>query len=75
VERFAADLKAVARRLPARLVRAILLRPQPGPVPEAVYDLAVGHPVEVPGGSLAIEIVTEQPNGTYDLVPHVLGVP
>ncbi|MCI4335744.1 MAG: hypothetical protein L3K17_00900 [Thermoplasmata archaeon] len=75
VARFASDLQSIARRLPARLVRAILLRPQPGPVSEAVYDLAVGHPVEVPGGPVAIEIVTEQPNGTYDLVPHVLGVP
>lgn len=75
IERFAADVRAAARRLPARVVRAILLRPTAGPVPEAVYDLAVGHPVDVPGGTVTVEIVTEQANGTYDLVPHVVGVP
>ena len=75
IDRFAHDVRAVAKRLPARVARAILLRPKPGAVPEAVYDLAVGHPVEVPGGSVTVEIVTEQPNGTYDLVPHILGVP
>lgn len=75
ITQMAQDVRAAARRLPARVVRAILLRPTPGPVPEAVYDLAVGHPVDVPGGALTVEIVTEQANGTYDLVPHIVGVP
>jgi len=75
VERYAEELRRVARRLPGRLRRAILLRVHPVPIPEAVYEYAVGHPLDLPGGPVPIEIVSEEANGTYDLVPHVLGVP
>jgi hypothetical protein len=59
--------------------RLILLRPQPSPLPEEAYEYAVGHPV-VLGGRLArhrasLEVITENPDGTYDFVPRVLGVP
>lgn len=75
VDAFAREVRAAARRLPARLRRAILLRVHPVPIPEAVYEYAVGHPLDLPGGPVPIEIVSEEANGTYDLVPHVLGVP
>ncbi|HZY92244.1 MAG TPA: hypothetical protein VFG07_05685 [Thermoplasmata archaeon] len=75
LERFGDDVRAFSRKLPARVVRTILLRVGGPPLPEAVYDYAVGHPLEVRGGRAALEIVTEQADGTYDFVPHVLGVP
>jgi hypothetical protein len=75
LDRFAQELRAVAKKLPARVSRAILLRPHAGPLPEAVYDYAVGHPIEMGESRIAVEIVTEQPDGTYDFIPHVLGVP
>jgi len=73
------DAVLSASSLEGRLVRIILLRPEPGPLAEEVYDYAVGHPVEVPWGfgrrRATLEIVTENANGTYDFVPHVLAVP
>jgi hypothetical protein len=75
LDSFSRELKSVARRLPGRLVRAILLRTRADPIPEPVYDFVVGHPVEIGHDRVAIEIVTEQADGTYDFVPHVLGVP
>jgi hypothetical protein len=73
------DAILAAPSLESRLVRIILLRPQPGPIPSEVYDYTVGHPVHVPWGfgrhRATLEIVTENPSGTYDFVPHVLAVP
>jgi hypothetical protein len=68
--------QAAFRGAPLRL---ILLRPQPAPLPEDAYEYAVGHPV-VFGRRLArhrasLEVITENPDGTYDFVPRVLGVP
>ena len=74
-----ADAILSAPSLEGRLARIILLRTQPIPLPEEVYDYAVGHPVQVPWGfgshRATIEIITENPDGTYDFVPHVLAVP
>jgi hypothetical protein len=75
LERFASEVGAVAARLPAQVRRAILLRAHPVPIPEEVYDRAVGRRIPVRGGSVALEIISENADGTYDLVPHVLGVP
>lgn len=75
LDRFAAELRAAAARCPGRVVRAILLRPPAGPMPEAVYEYSVGHPVELGHGRVAIELITEGADGSYDFVPHVLGVP
>jgi hypothetical protein len=75
LDRFAEDVAAASRKLPSQVRRAVLLRVHPVPISEPVHDFAVGHPIEVRGGRVAIEIVSEQPDGTYDLVPHVLGVP
>ena len=74
------DALAAARgNLEGRLARVILLRTSAAPLPEDVYEYAVGHPVFAPRGSgrdrVTLEIVSEKPNGTYDFVPHVLGVP
>lgn len=60
-------------------LRLILLRPQTAPLPEDAYEYAVGHPV-VLGNRLArhratLEVITENPDGTYDFVPRVLGIP
>jgi hypothetical protein len=75
LERFAADVGAAAKQLPARVARAILLRLHPEPMAEPIYEYAVGHPLAVPGGTVAVEVISEQTDGTYDLVPHVIGVP
>ncbi|MCI4363738.1 MAG: hypothetical protein L3K13_05475 [Thermoplasmata archaeon] len=75
LERFAGELRTVAPRLGGRLVRAILLRANPAPLGEPVYEYAVGHPVDLRGSHVAIEIITENADGSYDFVPHVLGVP
>lgn len=75
VDRFAEEVSAVAARLPAQVRRAILLRVHPEPMPDGVYDRAIGRRIPVKGGSVPLEIVSENPDGTYDLVPHVLGVP
>jgi hypothetical protein len=75
LDRYAADVRAVARKLPSRVARVLLLRPQAGALAEGVYDYAVGHPIDIGRSKVAIEIVTEQPDGTYDFIPHVLGVP
>ena len=65
--------------LEGRLSRVILLRSGSVPLPEDVYEYAVGHPVTVPWGfrreRVTLEIISENPGGTYDFVPHVLGVP
>lgn len=70
------ETRAAFRGAPIRL---ILLRPQPAAIPEDAYEYAVGHPVLL-GGRFArhrasLEIITESPDGTYDFVPRVLGVP
>jgi hypothetical protein len=75
LEQFAEDVVRASKRLPARVTRALLVRLHPEPITESVHDFAVGHPVSVPGGQIAVEIVSEQSDGTYDLVPHILGVP
>jgi hypothetical protein len=75
LERFAGELKGVASRLPGQLVRAILLRAHSTPIAEPVYEYAVGHPVDLRHGRVALEIITENADGSYDFVPHVLGVP
>jgi hypothetical protein len=79
LQQLEADVQAVAARLPGAPARVILLRTSPDPLPQEVYDFALGHPVEFSRGlgryRAAIEIITEHADGTYDLVPHVLGVP
>ncbi len=76
LDRFGRTAVGVARKLGGRLRRAILLRLRSGPMDDAVYERAVRHPVEVPGGpAVPIEVITELDDGTYDLVPHVIGVP
>ncbi|HZY71290.1 MAG TPA: hypothetical protein VFF67_09995 [Thermoplasmata archaeon] len=79
LRRLEADAQAVAARLPARIVRLILLRPRTGPLPEDAYEYAVGHAVELRHGTgrsrAQLEVISENPDGTYDFVPHVLGVP
>ncbi len=75
LDRFADEVTAVSARLPARVQRTILLRVHPEPLPDGVYDRAVGRPIPVRGGNAALEIISENADGTYDLVPHVLGVP
>ncbi len=79
LEGFARDVAAVAPHLEGLPARAILLRTHPGPLADAVYDYAVGHPVTVGHGftraRCSLEIVSENSDGTYDLIPYVLGVP
>jgi hypothetical protein len=79
VQRFEADAMALAPHLPGRLVRMIVLRTAPGPIPDAVYDYVVAHPIRVAWGwqrtPASVELITENPDGTYDVVPHVLGIP
>jgi hypothetical protein len=79
LEQFAAEVAAVSRTLEALPVRAILLRVHPVPLIEPVYDYAVGHPIAVrhgfTEGRCTLEIISENPNGTYDFVPLVLGFP
>ncbi len=79
LRRLEADGAAAAARLPGQLVRLILLRPRPVPLPEDVYEYAVGHPFEVrrgfATGRVALQVITENPDGTYEFVPHVLGEP
>ncbi len=77
VSEFARDVAGVARRLPARPSRAILLRPATAePMAEAVRAL-VGAPAAGTGArpGAAIEIISERSDGTYDLVPPVVGIP
>lgn len=73
------DVLAAAPHLEGQVVRAILLRSKPVPLPEDVYEYAVGHPVEPrhrgADGRINLEIITENADGTYDFVPQVLGVP
>src|SRR5207245_4961250 len=45
LERLEHDVESVARRMDSLPVRAILLRTKPIPIPEEVYEFAVGHPV------------------------------
>ncbi|MCI4352611.1 MAG: hypothetical protein L3K14_04405 [Thermoplasmata archaeon] len=73
------DTQAAALGLAAAPARIILLRTTGGPLAEEVYDYAVGHPVFVRWGTrrvrLNLEIISENADGTYDFVPHVLGMP
>jgi hypothetical protein len=77
--RLAEDAQAVVGRLAAVPVRLILLRTGAIPLPEDVYEWAVGRPAFLSRGfsryRVATEIITEGPDGTYDFVPYVLGVP
>jgi hypothetical protein len=77
--RLADDAQAVVGRLSAAPVRLILLRTGTVPLPEDVYEWAVGRPAFLARGfaryRVATEIITEGPDGTYDFVPYVLGVP
>jgi hypothetical protein len=79
LRRFESEVAAAAPGLEGRVARLILLRTNPVPLPQEVYEYAVGHPIYVPWGfgrhRVTIEIISENPNGTYDFVPHVLGVP
>jgi hypothetical protein len=74
-----ADVSAVAPRLPGAPARVILLRTRTDPLPQDAYDYALGHPLEIRRGighyRTSLEVVTENADGTYDFVPHVLGVP
>jgi hypothetical protein len=79
LQRLEHDIAAVGSHLDALPVRAILLRTQPVPLPEDVYEYAVGHPAFLRRGGethrVTLEIITEQADGTYDFVPHVMGIP
>ncbi len=79
LERFAEDVANVAPHLEALPVRAILVRSGPGPLPDAVYDYALDHPIPVTHGFTrarsSLEILSENADGTYEAVPYVLGVP
>jgi hypothetical protein len=79
LRRLEADALRAAPRLAGPLVRVILLRPRAGPIAEEVYEYAVGHPVYLNRGwerhRLSLEIISENPDQTYDFIPHVLGVP
>lgn len=79
LQRLVADAQAVAGRLDAPPVRLILLRTGAIPLPEDVYEWAVGRPAFLARGfsryRVTTEIITEAPDGTYEFVPHVLGVP
>lgn len=79
LQRFESDVVQAQGGFRGAPVRLILLRSQPAVLPEDAYEYAVGHPV-VLGGRLArhrasLEVVTESPDGTYDFVPRVLGIP
>lgn len=79
LEALAADAQAVAPSVGGAVVRLILLRTQPIPLPEEVYEYAVGHPVTIRRGlhetRVPVEIITESRDGSYEFVPYVLGVP
>ncbi|MCI4351725.1 MAG: hypothetical protein L3K15_09485 [Thermoplasmata archaeon] len=70
------EAQAAARQLRGRLARAIVLRQHPTPISDEVYEHAVRHPLPMPGGpAVALEVITEREDGTYDLIPQVTGVP
>jgi hypothetical protein len=75
----AADAQSAQATLGAAVVRLLLLRTHSVPLPEDVYEYAVGHPVMIrhrwSESRVHVEIVTEGADGTYEFVPHVLGVP
>ena len=79
LESFSAEVAAVAPTLEGLPLRALLLRLHPVPLIEGAYDFAVGHPIAVrkglTEGTCTLEIVSENPDGTYELVPQVLGLP
>jgi hypothetical protein len=79
MESLAKDAPDAGRRLGAAVVRIILLRPQPTPLAEEAYEYAVGHPAtwrqSMTDFRVPVEIISESADGTYDLIPHVLGVP
>ena len=79
LQRLEADVVESLSAFRGAPLRLILLRPQPAPLPEDAYEYAVGHPV-VLGSRLSrhrasLEVITENPDGTYDFAPRVLGVP
>lgn len=79
LRRLEADAQRAAPALSGALVRVILLRTGSAPLGESVYEYAVGHPLTLggtrSGRAVALEVVTERPDGSYDFVPHVVGVP
>ena len=79
LESFAAEVTAVAPALAGLPLRAILLRQHPVPLIEPAYDFAVGHPIPVRRGATVgrctLEVIGENPDGTYELIPYVLGLP
>ncbi len=76
LERFGREATAVAGKIGGRLARAILLRPAARSLERDAYDYSVRQPLSIPGGPpVAVEVVSERPDGTYDLVPHVIGIP
>ncbi|MCI4319147.1 MAG: hypothetical protein L3K23_03310 [Thermoplasmata archaeon] len=79
LRRMETDALAVAPQLPGAVVRLILLRPKTAPLPEDAYEYAVGHPVVFRRGlgsyRASLEVISENADGSYDFVPHVLGVP
>ncbi|MCI4369493.1 MAG: hypothetical protein L3K09_08030 [Thermoplasmata archaeon] len=79
LRRMEADALAVQEELEGAPSRLILLRSHPSPLSEDAYEYAVGHPVIVRhrfGQTRAtLEVITENPDGTYDFVPQVLAVP
>jgi len=79
LERMAADAQAVSGLLGCAVVRLLLLRTQAIPLPEDVYEHAVGHPAVLRHrfheSRVPVEVATERPDGTYEFIPTVLGVP
>ena len=79
LQRLSQDAQAVVGQLSAAPVRLILLRTGAVPLPEDVYEWAVGRPAFLARGlsryRVTTEIITEAPDGTYDFVPYVLGIP
>lgn len=73
------DVSESAPRLDGPVARVILLRPPSTGVPEDVYEYAVGHPIRIKYGlgtlEVHLEVIGENSDGTYDLVPQLLGVP
>ncbi len=73
------DLQGISSRFPSQLVRLVLLRPKGTALAQEVYEYAVGHPAILHKGlrtyRVNTEIITENPDGTYEFVPLVVGVP
>ena len=79
LQRLESDAAAAAPRLAGAPARLVLLRPRGNPLAPDVYEWAVGHPnvigVRLGKYRSATQIVTENTDRTYDIVPHLIGVP